>query len=269
MYQNVYYPVASLTNGPVKSPGVCTIQLFKIEDVDVWPSIDPLTGIISSAITLKAGKFIYVIDAINPSKSFSENQKDSTAGDYFDILVKGSLRGSSAAQILTLGTMRNHQWGIIVPDKNGVTRLIGNEDSGADLVYDYTSGAGTDSRKTELTFKWQHPNQAPIYEADEFDIVIGGLMLTAGCIQFIKRFEVGAPGSPMTSLDLLYINTLLLNKKVLVIVDGLALPVDDFSGDVDWSTSIQRHIEKALASNTINFVGGVVNEEIIEIYAYS
>lgn len=269
MYQNVYYPVASIAEGPVKRPGFCTLQLFKIEDVETWPSIDPQTGIISSTVTLKAGAFVYVIDAINPTKSFSENQKESTAGDYFDVLVKGSLRGSNAAQILTLGTMKNHQWGIIVPDKNGVTRLVGNEDSGADLIYDYTTGAGTDSRKTELTFKWQHPHQVPIYEADEFDIVIGGLLLTAGCIQFIKRFEVGAAGSPMSAGDLLYINTLIINKKVLVLVDGIALPVDDFSGDIDWTGSIQRHIEKALGANTINFVGGVVNEEIIEIYAYS
>lgn len=269
MYFNIHYPAASLGEAPVKSPGLCTISLFKHEDVLTWPEIDPQTGMLASGIELKPGKLLYLLDAIDPTKSFSETEKQAFAGNYMDILVKGNLRGSNAAHILTVGTMKQHEWGIIAKDKNGVTRLIGNQDSGADFLYDYTSGNGSESRKTELTFKWQHPEPAPIYQATAFDIVIGGITITAGCITFIERFEVGAAGSPMNPGDLLYINSLIVNKKVLAIVDGKALPVDDFSGDIDWTGSIDRHIEKAFASNTINFVGGVVAEEKIELYGYN
>lgn len=269
MYQNVHYPVASLAAGAVKSPGVCSISYFKWEDVLTWPAIDPETGILSAAITLKPGKFIYQCEAINPSKSFSESPKDSIAGPSFDIIVKASLVGSTAAHSLTLGTMMHHQWGLIIPDKNGVTRLIGNQDSGADIVPDYFSGQGGDSRKTDIIWKWQHSQPAPIYSATAFSIIIGGLAITAGCIQFIERFKVGAGGAPMSAGDTLYIKEAIVNKKVLVMVDGMAMPVDDFSGSIDWTGSIQRHIEKALASNTINFVGSVVTDEIIEIYAYT
>lgn len=269
MYFNVHYPSASLTEAPVKSPGLCSIKLFKIEDVLTWPAIDPQTGIISNSIELKPGKVIYLLDAIDQTRAFNETQKEALPGSYHDITVAGSLRGSNAAQVLTIGTLKQHQWGILVKDKSGITRMIGNEDSGADMVINYSSGNGTESRKTEFTFKWQHPQPAPIYSATAFEIIIGGLMIIAGCITFIQRFEVGASGSPMNPGDTLYINSLLVNKKALVIVDGMALPVDDFSGDIDWSTSIDRHIEKAFSSNTVNFVGGVMNAEKIEIYAYN
>lgn len=269
MYSNVHYPVAALAAGAVKSPGLCSIQYFKWEDALTWPEVDPETGMLSAAITLKPGKLLYLAESINPSRSFAESQKESLAGSYFDINVKCNLSGSTAAHPLTLGTMLHHQWGIIAADKNGVTRLIGNEDGGAKFLMDYSSGQGGDSRKTELIWNWSHSQPAPIYEADAFTIIIGGIIITAGCITFVQRFEVGAPGAPMNDGDLLYISALLLNKKALVIVDGMALPVDDGSGDIDWTGSIDRHIEKTLASNTINFVGSVNTAEKIEIYAYT
>lgn len=269
MYHNVHYPIATLANAPVKSPGVCTLKYFKWEDVLTWPDFDPETGVLASSIALKPGKFIYICDAINPSKAFSESQKNSPAGPYLENTVRGSLRGSTAAHFLTIGSMLHHQWGLLVPDKNGVTRLIGNQDTGADLVYDYTTGAGTDSRKTELVWKWEHPQPAPIYTASAFDIIVGGEIITAGSLQLLIRFKVGASGSPMNEGDTLYINEGLKNKNLLILVDGIALPIDDFSGAVDWTGSIQRHVEKALASNTVNFIGSVYTDEIIEIYAFS
>lgn len=269
MYHNVHYPVAALGVGVVKSPGLCSIQLFRQEDVLTWPSEDPETGILSSSIVLKEGKLIYLLESIDPSRSFAETQKSSNAGYYFETTVTGSLMGSTAAHHLTIGTLIHHEWGMILRDKNGVTRLIGNQDSGADLLANYTTGQGTESRKTELTFKWQHPQPAPIYTATAFDIIIGGVTITAGCITLVKSFEVGATGSPMNEGDILYINNALVNKKVLVIVDALSLPVDDNSGDIDWTGSIDRHVEKALASNTINFIGSVATGEKIQIYAYS
>lgn len=269
MYQNVHYPVAALGEGTVKSPGLCYIQIFRREDVLAWPAFDPETGILASAITLKPGKLIYLLTSIDVTRSFSENQKSGPGGYYFEQTIKASLSGSAAAHHLTIGTLVHHEWGMILKDKNGVFRLIGNEDSGADLLMDYESGKGTESRKTELTFKWQHPQPAPIYAATAFDIIIGGATITAGCITFIEAFEVGATGAPMNEGDTLYIKTAIVNKRVLVLVDGMYLPVDDGSGDIDWTGSLDRRVEKTLASNTINFVGSVVNGEKIYVYAIS
>lgn len=269
MYHNVHYPVAALAEGTVKAPGLCSIKIFRREDVLTWPSFDPETGVLASAITLKPGKLIYLLESTDPSRSFAENQKSGPGGYFTEHTVKATLRGSTAAHHLTIGTLMHHEWGMILKDKDGSTRLIGNQDTAADVLRDYTSGQATDSRKTELTFKWQHPQPAPIYTATAFDIVIGGETITAGCIQLIEQFEVGATGSPMNAGDTLYVNNDLVNKRILVTIDGMSPPVDYLDGAIDWSTSIDRHLEKALASNTITFVGSVANAEKISIYAIS
>jgi hypothetical protein len=269
MYRNVHYPVASFPEGPVRSPGVCSIKYFKWEDVLTWPTVDPQTGIIISTIVMKAGKYIYLCESVNPSRTFSENQKDSNAGTHFDILVKGTLSGSTAAHPLIIGTMKHHQWGLIVEDKNGVTRLIGSADAGADFVSDYSSGQGTDSRKTELSWQWQHSQPAPIYTAETFTIIIGGLIITAGCLKKLLQFKVGAAGAPMDDTDTDLTEAQFANKRLLILADGVGLPIDYGDGAIDWTGSIDRHVEKALAGSTAKFIGGVVNDETIEIYAWN
>ena len=269
MFQNIHYPVASFPVGTVKSPGVCSIKYFKREDVLTWPTIDPQTGVINSTVVMKPGKFIYLCESVNPSRAFAESQKDSLAGNHFDITVKGTLSGSAATHPLGVGTMIHHQWGLIVEDKNGVTRLVGSEDAGADFMADYTSGQGTDSRKTELTWKWQHSQPAPIYEANTFSIIIGGLVVTAGCLKKLLQFKVGAAGAPMDASDTTLTNAQFANKRLLILADGVGLPIDYGDGAIDWTGSIERHVEKALASDTCNFIGGVADTETIEIYAWN
>ena len=73
----------------------------------------------------------------------------------------------------------------------------------------------------------------------------------------------------MNGGDTTLLNAGFANKHLLILADGTGLPVDDLTGAVDWSTSIHRHVEKALASNSVEFIGGVVNNETIEIYAWS
>lgn len=269
MYQNPYHPVATLMDAPVKTGGICSVRYIKQEDVLAWPEIDPSTGIMTSSITVRPGAYIYLCESISDTRAFDEQQKSSTGGEYFDITVKAGLRGSDAAQILTLQRMKHHQFVLIVTDRNGVTRLIGNEDSGADLFMNYTAGDPQSSRKTELAWKWQHPTTAPVYTAEAFDIVIGGITITAGAIQLIMRFRVGDAGAPMAEGDTVLISSGFTNKYCLVLASGIALPVDDGLGTIDWTGSVERHIEKTLASNTITFIGGVVTGEIIEVYAFS
>jgi hypothetical protein len=269
MYENVFMPITSLDKAPVKSSGVCSVFYFRHEDVETWPSVDPTSGIMLDAVQLKPGALLYFCEAIDSFKSFEEDEKESSAGNYFDISVKGALKGSNAANILALQTMAYHQWGLIVEDRNGVTRLVGNQDSGADLAIKYGSGDRNATRKTEISWKWQHPNTAPVYSATVFNIIIGGVIITAGCLRLIRRFRVGAAGAPMNEGDLSYTDAGFANKKLLVIASGLALPVDDESGMIDFTGSIERHIHKTLASDTIDFIGGVIDQEIIEIYAWS
>lgn len=274
MYENVYLPVTSLPQAPVKTGGLCSIKYFRWQDVLEWPAINPQTGMMDTSLQMKPGTFIYLCSAIDQDKTFDEEVKNATPGDMVDINVKGTLTGASAANILSLQTMKYNKWGVIADDKNGVTRLIGNEDSGADLFYNYTSNDNGGSRKINLKWNWQHSNPAPIYTAEAFNITIGGVPITAGALQLIMRFRVGyqdAFANPpiMVDGDIDLVRAAFINKQLLILADGLGLPIDDDSGDIDWTGSIIRHVHKNLLSDTMSFIGGVVHGETIQIYAWS
>ena len=123
----------------------------------------------------------------------------------------------------------------------------------------------------DLSFPFR--STQPGYDASKWgessSTTIGGIEFTFKTLTKIIQFEVGADGAPMADGDTQYLNNLLINKRVLVVVDGMGLPVDDGSGDVDWTDSIQRHVEKSLTDNRVNFIGAVENGEIVEIFAYT
>jgi len=123
----------------------------------------------------------------------------------------------------------------------------------------------------DLSFPFR--STQPGYDAgkwgESISTTIGGVLFTFKTLTKIIQFEVGAFDAPMNDGDTEYQNNALIGKRVLVVVDGIGLPVDDGTGDVDWTGSVQRRVEKTLAGNRINFVGAVQDEEIVEIFAYT
>jgi hypothetical protein len=269
IYENVFTPVTTLTKSPVATGGACKVTFFNHGDVLNWPAVDPLTGKLTAAIDLKPGASIYFLECVDKGRTFSETKKRSTAGPIYDIEVNAELAGNSPGNTLALAAMDFHNFGIIVNDRDGMQRLIGNPDSGASLDHDYNSGDIVTSRKRKLKWTWEHPTKAPIYTSSAFNITIGGTTVTAGSLTLIMRFRVGAVDAPMNDGDNLLTNAGFANKNLLVIASGILLPCDDGRGSIDWTGSIERHYEKTLASDTINFVGAVVLNEVIEIYAFT
>jgi hypothetical protein len=267
-YENVYAPLGNLTNVSPRPGGICTITLFKWEDVSVWPTIDPTTGVLQDAVQLLPGKSFYTVTASEKDRSYDEEDKEGGAGPYVEMRLNCQLMGNDAALLLSLMAAQNQQFGIIYKDRDGMQRLIGNEDSGARILRKYSTGDVESSRKWQVGFSWSSQTNAPVYTTDAFTITIGGTAFVVGTLTHVQIFQVNAPGSPMTDVDTTYTNPLLAGKKVLCLVDGTSLPVDDGSGAVDWTSLLNRHIEKTDASTTITFVGGVVDKEIIDIYAY-
>ncbi len=260
----------SLHKAPVINPGgLCKIIYFRHEDVLLWPSINPVTGILSDAVQLKVGRLFYYCQATEKERSFSEENKEDGIGSYVEMEVSSRLAGNTSANVLSIDKMRFHRYGIIVHDRNGDQRLIGNEDSGAKFFSQFSTSDISGSRMRQVRWTWQHPLSAPIYQADAFVITIGGVTITAGSLQIIMRFRVGAAGAPMVDAQTLLSNAGFANKNLLVIASGLALVVDDLSGAIDFTGSVERHYEKTFAGSQITFVGGVTDKEIIEIYAWS
>ena len=120
-----------------------------------------------------------------------------------------------------------------------------------------------------FTFRSTQPGYDAGKWGESISTTIGGVEFTFKTLTKIIQFEVGADDAPMIDGDTEYQNNALIGKRVLVVVDGIGLPVDDGSGDVDWTGSIQRRVEKTLVNNRINFVGAVADEEIVEIFAYT
>ena len=269
---NVYADVKHLQKSPVETGGLCdlnAIVAFKKEDVLTWPSIDPVTSIIKTSIVMKPDKSMYTIQAADTGRQFSQERKYDGRGPYYDIEVNGILAGgTNTANILSVDVMAHHEWGLIVKDRAGFYRLIGNADKGAKFFDNYDSGDRSKSRKHEIKFVWSYAGTAPVYQSSLFNITINGVTITVGNLEWIMRFKVGAPGAPMDDTDTTLTDVRFKNKYLLVLVDGVAIPVDDGLGSIDWTGSIIRHIEKTFAGDTITWIGGVVNGEIVEIYAF-
>jgi hypothetical protein len=271
--ENVFIAMQSLQKAPVIEPGgLCSFVIFKKQDVSSWPSKNPVSGYLGTTVQLKAGKSFYLVAATDKDRTFTEELKRGPEGPYYEILLAGVLAGNTAANTLSIEQMQFSEWGAIVHDRDGITRLIGSEDSCAEFNNKYSPADISGSRKRNIAFSWQNSLPLPIYSAQGFSLSVGGIPVTAGQLTLIMRFQVGRPGAPMNDGDTALSNVAFANKTLLVLANGIGVPCDDGSGDIDWSlspASITRHYEKTFASNSMNWVGAVNQDEIIEIYGWS
>lgn len=171
MYQNVYTPLQHLLKPPVKPGGLCWIVFARKSDVLNWPTIHPATNLAYTAIKLKEGKTWFQLKVVNKDRLFTESQEDSGAGPYWKHQVNGYFGGNSAQHTLVFGVLPFEELVVMFQDRDGSIRFIGNEDAGATLKNNYTSGDSDSSRKRSLSFSWEHPEPAPIYIGSLGDIL--------------------------------------------------------------------------------------------------
>ncbi len=107
------------------------------------------------------------------------------------------------------------------------------------------------------------------WEDTETSVVINDQPVAIRTFKLFARFEVGATGALLDEGDELITHNKLADRNVLVLADGKPLPVDDGSGDVDWTGSIDRRVRKIKSDNELTFVGSVKTSEVIEIYTYT
>jgi hypothetical protein len=271
MPENIFLPVQNLQRTEIKNFGLCWILFFKHADIDSWPVVDPLSGVINGSLVFKSGAQFYSAQFIEKDRIFIEAQRDSAAGPYVETTVTGVLGGNNLNHITGIMAMMGGKFGCLVQERNGEQRLIGSADAGAKFSWDYTSGNEATSRKRNCkwTFESQYP--VPIYQGG--NVVINNTLipvggnnnpLTGGTFDLLApAITVGDPGQPLINGDLSYSNAGLVNKKVLVFADGIKIP------QTAAPVANKRTVQKVLNSNTVSFSGGVVAQEIIEIYIYS
>lgn len=166
-YCNIFTAIGTLQKPPVNNPGICLIQFCRWEDVAVWPTVDPLTGILNSSIQLKPGVEWNLLFAPNSDRTFSEQQQQSSAGPYYKVQVTGYLPGNDQPTVQKVAAMAYFDYVLLVTDRDGLIRLIGDEDTGAEFSNTYKSGDASASRRRDITFTWETPNPCPIYPGND------------------------------------------------------------------------------------------------------
>ncbi len=166
MYQNLFTPVQHIRRPQVRPGGYCWLVYTPVENIDIWPSLDPVTGRIASAITLKTGKKWYEAKVVDKDRFFREEARVSDQGHYWEQTISAYIGGNNSAQTLNAGTIPYHKYVVMLKDRDGQIRLLGNEDAGVEILPAYTSGDIDASRRWDYRFVWQHTNPAPIYIGD-------------------------------------------------------------------------------------------------------
>ena len=267
-YHNTFHPVQNLTKTDIKPGGLCWVLFFRHQDVAAFPGLDPQSGVINSDIVFKPGAKFYTLQTSEKGRIFKEKLQYDKAGPYLLNEITGTIGGSNLNHITSVAAMQFNRFGVLLKERNGEQRLIGDEDAGALFDFEYTSGDIYSSRLRLIKFTYESVLPVPIYQGgnlvvDGTIIPIGGGTGTSnvgGNFDIHTRFTVGRPGAPMLPGDDQYLNDALLNKRVLVFIDGSYMPqvVDP----------IKRHCTKATGSNRIDFFGGVMDGETVEIFIY-
>jgi hypothetical protein len=266
MYGNVFQPVQQLTEAVKIFPGgLCDVLFTPYENVLTWPTIDPQTGGVSDEIILEDGAEMFSAEFNKLTKKFQEEVKETNAGTHHEFVINATLPGNVNENVLALGTMLFHRFLVIFKEKNGVYRFLGNEDSGAKITYNYTSGDGDSSRNRIIKITWSHPNPAPIYLGTLTEIPI---TTTGGSFMFIERFKVKA-GEAIQPGESTYANALIEGKKVFVIINEQKV----LSGSVN-NMDADRYIDKDDVDDNFTLVDAngdpvaFIENDNVEIYAH-
>lgn len=165
-YFNTYTGVQHQRPESIRPGGLCYIYFTPKENIQTWPSLNPVTGLCEGLFVLHPGKTWYELKLVNSDRSFTEEQQESAAGHFFRQQVAGYAAGNGTSRILSSGTMPYHDYVVIFKDRDGTIRFLGDPDTGASYSNTYSSGDGNTSRKRRYTFAWQSKNPVPIYKAN-------------------------------------------------------------------------------------------------------
>lgn len=144
MYQSGYLGISPFTKGLQYDAGWCEFYFTPIENIDQWPTVNPLTQELSSEPTLKVGtSWKGPIKIANQQLGFKEQQQKSAAGVYYKIQVDGIYPGDGRSSRVNLGNMSYHQFVVVGKQRaGGMFVLVGAPDSGLDFNHEFNTGRG-------------------------------------------------------------------------------------------------------------------------------
>lgn len=164
--QNAWLPLKNLDKPPIRVGGICYFYFTPWENVLQWPDINPLTGSCIGDVVLKDGKQWYRCQVINPNKAYTEKHNSSDVGNYMQCEVTGFLPDDQPDIAYSMNEMRYHRFAIVIVERNGIKRLIGDQFYSAYFSFDYDTSDDSGVRGRKLSFSWMSPDGAPVYLND-------------------------------------------------------------------------------------------------------
>lgn len=154
-----------ITNFPKKPitnlSGLLSFQFIPVYLVAAYPNI--VDGVATSALSIVPGASILNGYATPDSLGFTEPQKESEQGEYYEQNVSGFTPGNKPELILLLQNMAKGGFYVITKDPQGIKRLIGY---GQNLKFssDYSSGVSrSDQKGYKFSFSGLSLFRAPVY----------------------------------------------------------------------------------------------------------
>jgi hypothetical protein len=144
------------------SKGICKILIAPREWVQDAIIKDFETGKVVDAIILTDARQFIELQFTPESYSYEEKPKGSKAGSYYEISLEGIANNITAETLLTLETLRHHEFVAIIFTKDNLQKLVGDNETGLRLVF----GNKEDDNKQVLSIAMAMENEcmAPVYE---------------------------------------------------------------------------------------------------------
>jgi hypothetical protein len=162
MLQSGYKGVSAFTKGLIYEAGWCEFYYTPIENIDIWPTLSPLTQELNGEPILKAGTSWYgPINIANQQLGYKESQEKSTAGVYYKIQLDGFYPGDGRASRVNLENMPYHRFVIVGKQRaGGIFLLIGSPDGGLDFSHNFLTGRGNTATISDFIFSGDLLNKA-------------------------------------------------------------------------------------------------------------
>ena len=125
------------------------------DNIQTWPTINPLTQELTGEPVLFAGKSWYgPVKVPNSTVGFSEQQKTASAGIFYELKVEADHIGDARNNRVNLQNMPYYKYVIVGKLRaGGMFILLGNPNAGLTFTSNFNSGAGqTQTAKSEISF---------------------------------------------------------------------------------------------------------------------
>lgn len=145
------------------NPGnICHIQAIPVQDIFLFPRINPLTQTMQDEIIPKSGKQWFKIKLLINGSLLNESNSYEPGGQLYQQNISGTLYGQSVFNHLQAYNWTFHQWVIIATEVGSeISYLIGNPFRGARLTVNYNNQETT---ITQLNFDFISTCRAIIYQ---------------------------------------------------------------------------------------------------------